>query len=123
MDNNNFTLSAYQVEDHTDVLVINFTGTVDLNNYEEFHDQLSQIFKDYPAEERVVLNIEKLKFINSMAIGVIAQFHVQAIGEQRELIVAGGAENVLLPMEMIGIFNLMPHYQSLDEAIAGDDEG
>ena len=99
------------------VLVISLAGEFDLHSVKEFR----QVFEDAAEKkgvQKVLLDFQKVSFIDSSGIGIILGRYKQlkAGGGKIALVnLAGGARHVF---ELSGVLKLIKAYHSTEEALA-----
>ena len=81
----------------------------------EFSDDMRKSVKDGP--EKVILNLEKLEYITSAGVGVIAAGYTSAQRAQKRLMLCSVTPKVRRVLEICGILDVVPAYDSEAEAL------
>lgn len=98
------------------VKIVKFAGQLDSSNVEEKKLFFDEIIKQNPANLCLLFDFEKLTYMNSRAIGCLAECleAIQAGGGR--MVIARPPENVHDILRVVGIEKVIPIYPTLDSA-------
>ena len=96
------------------VTVVQIAGFVDAQNYGAFQDALGAVSgKRHPL---VILDFEKVDYVNSSGIGLVIKHHQVCKENGGELVLAGVSKPVGLTMHMLGVSSFVPFLESREAA-------
>ncbi len=100
---------------HDGVLVLKVTGR--LNYYSRKTFQAVMRNAERGAVDHVVINLEQVEYLDSVAIGLLALSQARLALKGIVLSLVGPQSNVMKVLEMANIPKLIPIYQTEEEAI------
>jgi len=95
-------------------MVVKFNGEFDKAGYEEVKDELGQLVNDFKGST-LVFDLGELKFINSEGIGYFMSVHTHLVTDGKKLVLVGPNAHVADVFNAIGIMEIMPIFNSVDE--------
>lgn len=60
------------IREREEVPVIDLEGEIDVYTYPKLSDALQFVFEKYPQTQDIVINLDKIRYIDSTGLGVIA---------------------------------------------------
>jgi anti-sigma B factor antagonist len=60
------------IRENNNIPVIDLEGEVDVYTYPKLSDALQYIFQSYPDSKNLIVNLDKIRYIDSTGLGVIA---------------------------------------------------
>lgn len=100
--------------DEKGYVVVKFSGELDKAGLEVVKEDLNKLTESV-NEKYLVLDFTDLNFINSEGIGFLMTMHYRLTKKEKELVVIGAAEHVFDVLKVIGLLNVMKHFDSLEE--------
>ncbi|MED4879003.1 STAS domain-containing protein [Anoxybacillus geothermalis] len=97
------------------ICTLSWTEDITLNNVESFRRALDQLLAG-PADQLVV-NMEGVKYINSAALGAIADSVMAARSRQKELVIAGVKGSLEEIFHIVKFSSFMKLFATEKEAI------
>jgi len=91
-------------------------GQLDESNADEFAPKIYELIQSLENESTLILDMEKLSYINSKSIGYIADFYNKITEKQGKLIIAKPAKNIQDILSVVGLDQMIPLTQTLEEA-------
>lgn len=110
----NLTINSSKIGQNSKDIVIKFEGDFDKAGYDMISDPLKQAIKDFDGKN-LVFDFTRLKFINSEGIGHLMEIHTHLIKEDKALIVVGLSDYIADVFETIGMNDIMPIFDNLDD--------
>jgi len=96
--------------------VISFDGEFDKAGHSEVSTELDDAVKAF-AGTNLVFDFTRLKFINSEGIGYLMEIHTHLLKGDKKIVIVGLNSHVKDVFETIGISEIIPVYDSLDDFI------
>jgi anti-anti-sigma factor len=107
-----------QTEESGDILIIHIdVDKININNYDTLRETLQS--KTKKTSGTVILNLEKVSFIDSSGLGLIITFHRYLQSSKRELRLANCNDKVNAVIDVADITDVIGSYKSIDEALKG----
>lgn len=103
------------LERRDDCIVLHLQGEFDSFYCGPFLEKLEQLMAE--GEQRVALNMRKVKFINSTALGTIIKASKMLAAEKGKLVVSSPSTFCKSTMESIGLPHVVPLLADDDEAV------
>jgi len=98
-------------------LIYRLRGVLGESTYSyDFSDDMRKSIKDGP--EKVILNLEKLEYITSAGVGVIAAGYTSAQRADKRLLLCAVTPKVRRVLEICGILDVVPACDTEAEALA-----
>lgn len=60
------------IRDKNNIPIIDLEGEIDVYTYPKLSDAIQHIFETFPQTKNLVINLEKIRYIDSTGLGVIA---------------------------------------------------
>ena len=92
--------------------VVNFEGNYDKFGLEQVKENIEKLV-DTCENKYLVFNFAKLNFINSESIGFLLTLHSRLVKKDKSLVLLQAPNNVKDVLEVIGMFKIISHYDSL----------
>lgn len=112
--NVNLKLNFLEADKVNGVQVVVFDGEFDKAGFAEVKDELTNFVKAFDLKS-LVFDFGKLKYINSEGIGFLMEVHTHLIQRDRKLIVVALNANVKDIFTAIGIADIVPLFDSLND--------
>ena len=103
------------------VEIMAVTGAIHAEDNEAFGGALEDLRKR--KRFRVVIDAQKLDYLNSRAVGTMVAFSRDARICGGRLVIVRPSATVHKILKAVGLLSLVPSYDTLDEAIAACSEG
>lgn len=118
--NMNFQLTFEQQPQRPQVSIIKISGEIDEYVLDDFKKKLDEHLKKNEFET-YIFHLSELKFINSIVISYFAEIYSGLNQKNRKMIFADGNEAIVDIFDLVGFFNLVEHYESIDKALESLD--
>lgn len=105
-----------QMERKQHVLCIRLIGELDHHSAEELRTQVNIVMNQYPVDS-LLLNLEKLDFMDSSGLGVILGRYKQMVQLGGEMVVCGISPAVNRLFQMSGIYKIIRLVEDEEEAL------
>jgi anti-sigma B factor antagonist len=109
---------ALAVEPLANLVVVRFPAQLDVSNVDEVAGQLREAIA--PGDSAVVADLTETALRDSSGVHVILQARDWATADEVELRLAVPPGPALAALKLAGVDELVPIYQALDEALAGE---
>lgn len=109
-------LKVENVGNSIDVRLIRFNGDFDSTNAESTLDQITRLMNE--GFVKIIVDFSKLRYINSMGMGVLMHIHKAAREKMGYLKIACINEDVYEVFEIVGADRFLEVFNSVDAAIA-----
>lgn len=96
-----------------DILILELDGKLE-DDYKLYETQIQELIKN---ENKVILDCEKLLYINSLGLRVLLRIFKQLLQKQGKLIFCKLNQNVKDVFLITGFMQLFEIYKTIDEAI------
>jgi anti-anti-sigma factor len=104
-----------QIEDRAGVRLVHITGPLDSETHDQFRNQLDPIVR--PPRVRIVLDCEKLTYVNSRGIMLLAHYQ-RATGLNLSFFgIAALNPRILKGIELLGMSTMIKPYPTVAEAM------
>lgn len=102
-----------------DYIIVRFCGEMDCVNAPYYRHQLNTIFEENSGN--VIFDFSNITFIDSSGIGLVLGRYNQLRFDNRQLILTGLNKVSYNLFELTGLFQIMPYYQTIEEAIKREE--
>lgn len=99
-----------------DYQVLKFIGELDKAGYMEIHQEVDDIVSKFQLKT-LVFDFTELKFINSESIGYLVETHSALAKNGKVLALVGADAHVKDVLKAIGISEIIPIYENLQDFI------
>lgn len=107
-------LSLQFLEPLNDYQIVNFSGDFDKAGFAEIKAKISDFVMNFSLKT-VIFDFSGLKFINSEGIGFLMEVHTHLVQRDRKLVVVGLNAHVKDVFNAIGIAEIVPSFDSVNE--------
>ncbi len=97
--------------------IVRFNGEFDKAGQSEVKEALDDAVKSFDGST-LVFDFNALKFINSEGIGYLMEIHTHLMNRDKRLVIVGLNAHVKDVFQTIGIGEIIPVYESLDDFLA-----
>ncbi len=111
-----YTLREVECPDGQKATVVELNGSVDPSSIDDFDAIFDTLLEQ--GSVRIVMDLAKLKYINSTGMGMMVQYYDQLTDEGGGLVLMTVQAKIILVLEMLGLQELFPIVATEDEAIA-----
>ena len=94
---------------------ISFSGQLDETNVDLEAKKIYEVI-DAVAEPNLVLDFENLTYMNSKSIGYVTDWYSRTAAKNGRIVIARPRPNILDILKVVGITQIIPIYDTLDEA-------
>lgn len=101
-------------EEKTHIVVIN--GQLDESTVDEFAEKVYALIDTIESNSKVIFDLEGLTYLNSKSLGYTTDFYNKIIAKESKLILAKPQANVKDEFNLIGLDQIIPFTQTLNEA-------
>lgn len=108
----------YEINNHH--IIVKFYGEIDCVNAPYYRHQLNRLFEE--NEENVIFDFSNTSFIDSSGIGLVIGRYNQLKFDNRTLALTGLNKVSYHLFELTGLFQIMPYYQTIEDAQKGGKE-
>jgi len=98
------------------IKIIVLEGMLDESNADEFAPKIYEFIESMDNETSVILDLEKLTYMNSKSIGYIADYYNKVSAKNGKIVIAKPARNVKETLSVVGLDQMIPFTQTLEEA-------
>lgn len=95
-------------------VVVKFSGELDKAGLDVIKENLNMLTESIEGKY-LVLDFSDLNFINSEGIGFLMTMQYRLTKKDKELVVVGAAEHVFDVLMVIGLLNVIKHFDTLEE--------
>lgn len=95
-------------------MAVKFDGEFDKAGHGEIREELDKTVKGFSGSV-IVFDFTNLKFINSEGIGYLMEIHTHLVNRDKKLVIVGMNNHVADVFKTIGISEIIPVYDTLDE--------
>lgn len=110
----NLSVSVEEPKKGQNYQVVKFMGEFDKAGHTEVREQLDNSVEDFKYKF-LIFDFAGLKFINSEGIGYLMEIHTHLVQRDKQLVIIGLNSHVKDVFETIGIAEIIPIYEDLDE--------
>jgi anti-anti-sigma factor len=100
------------------IKIARFEGQLDSSNVEEKQKMFNEIITRNPKNLFFIFDFEKLTYMNSRAIGCLAECHATLEKGGGRIVIADPAENIMDILKVVGIEKFVLVYPTVDAAKA-----
>lgn len=112
--NANLKINFSEADKNQNFQVVSFDGEFDKAGFAEIKDELTNFVKSFELKS-LIFDFSKLKYINSEGIGFLMEVHTHMIQRDRKLVVTNLSANVKDIFTAIGIADIIPIFDSLND--------
>ena len=98
------------------IKLIALEGILDESNADDFAPKVYEVIEQMPDQTSVILDLEKLSYMNSKSIGYIADYYNKVTAKGGKIVIAKPARNVKETLSVVGLDQMIPFTQTLEEA-------
>lgn len=110
-----YTLREVDCPDGQKATVVELNGSVDPSSIDDFDAIFDTLLEQ--GSIRIVMDLAKLKYINSTGMGMMVQYYDQLTDEGGGLVLMTVQAKIILVLEMLGLQELFPIVATEEEAI------
>jgi len=96
--------------------VLHFEGELDSSNVDAEAEAINDLVADLADGTYMILDFEKLDYLNSKSIGYLTYWHVKLQHKHAEVVVAAPRDNIQDILNVVGITQIVKMFPTLDEA-------
>lgn len=96
--------------------LMKFSGQLDESNVDEKAKEIYDIIASVPQGLFLIFDFEKLEYMNSKSIGYLTDWYTKLNEKKGGIVIASARPNILDILQVVGLTQLIPCFQSLDEA-------
>lgn len=94
--------------------VVSFDGDLDRAGQNAIQEQIDKLVSNF-SYTFLVFDFNNLNFINSEGIGLLMTIHAHLVKTKKGLIIIRAKSHVKDVLGAIGIFSLLPYYETLED--------
>ena len=110
-----------QIEEREGIRVIHVTGPLDSETHDSLKELLDPLVKQ--AHVRIVLDCERLSYVNSKGLMLLARYHRTAVQNLSFFGIAALNSRLVKEVALLGLDRLVKTYATVEEAVAAAGEG
>lgn len=112
-----YTISdLMSIQSDKQIKLITLEGQLDESNVDAFAPKIYEVIETMDSGQSMILDFEKVSYLNSKSIGYITDFYSQLLSKGSKLILAKPASNIRDIFNVVGIDQVIPLTQTLEEA-------
>lgn len=104
-----------EIEDRDGIRVVHVSGPLDSMTHEQFKGQLDAMVNQ--PRVRIVLDCEKLTYVNSTGLTLLARYHRTAIQNLSFFGIAALNARILKAIDLLGMGKLVKSYPTIADAL------
>jgi stage II sporulation protein AA (anti-sigma F factor antagonist) len=104
-----------EVEDCNGIGVVHIAGPLDPMTHDTFRSKLDPLVA--PSRFRLVLDCEKLTYVNSTGLTLLARYHRSALQARSFFGIAALNPRILKAIDLLGMGNLVKPYPTVADAL------
>jgi anti-anti-sigma factor len=104
-----------EIEDRDGIRLIHVSGPLDSMTHDQFKAQMDPLVRQ--ARIRIVLDCEKLTYVNSTGLTLLVRYHRTAIQNLAFFGIAALNPRILKAIDLLGMGKLVKPYPTVEEAI------
>jgi len=109
----NLTITTSEVKNDNHQ-IIKFRGEFDKAGHSDIREELDDLVQNFAAKT-LVFDFSRLKFINSEGIGYLMEIHTHLINKDKKLVILSINKHVEDVFKTIGITEIIPVYEKLED--------
>lgn len=98
------------------IKLVTLEGQLDESNVDAFAPKIYEIIEQLESNSSLIIDLEKLTYLNSKSIGYISDFYTQLTNKGGKLILAKPAGNIRDIFNVVGLDQVISLTQTLEEA-------
>jgi anti-sigma B factor antagonist len=98
------------------IKLITLEGQLDESNVDAFAPKVYEVIEQLPSNSSIIIDLEKLTYLNSKSIGYISDFYTQLQAKSSKLIITKPASNIRDIFNVVGLDQVIDITQTLEEA-------
>lgn len=102
--------------DGTVAKLVRFQGQLDESNVDEKAKTIYGLLEQYPQNLYLLFDFEGLEYMNSKSIGYLTDWYGKITEGKGKIVIAKTRSNILDILQVVGLTQLVPCYQTMDEA-------
>lgn len=112
-----YTISdLISIQNDKQIKLITLEGQLDESNVDAFAPKVYEIIEQLPENSSLIIDLEKLSYLNSKSIGYISDFYTQLLNKNSKLLLAKPASNIRDIFNVVGLDQVISITQTLEEA-------
>ena len=96
--------------------IVHIVGQMDTGTLEQRKNILEDLIQKNPQKFFLILDLDKLEYINSRGIGFLAECNEKIIKGNGKMVIARPTANVSDILKVVGLDNFIKTFASMDEA-------
>ena len=98
------------------IKVVILQGQLDESNVDGFAPKIYEMIANMEPQTSVIFDFQGLTYLNSKSIGYIADFYNQITAKEGKIIIAKAANNIKDILNVVGMDQMIPLTQTMEEA-------
>ncbi|KKR06983.1 MAG: hypothetical protein UT33_C0006G0059 [Candidatus Peregrinibacteria bacterium GW2011_GWC2_39_14] len=113
----NITIEDVQTgKENTFVKLVTIAGQLDESNVDEKSTMIYELISKTPANLSLIFNLENLEYMNSKSIGYLTDWYGKISSANGKMVIVKAKPNVADVLQVVGLTQLIPIFNSLEEA-------
>ncbi|HBB02972.1 MAG: anti-sigma F factor antagonist [Candidatus Peregrinibacteria bacterium GW2011_GWF2_38_29] len=113
----NITVEDVQTgKENTFVKLVTIVGQLDESNVDEKSTMIYELISKTPANLSLIFNLENLEYMNSKSIGYLTDWYGKISSANGKMVIVKAKPNVADVLQVVGLTQLIPIFNSLEEA-------
>ena len=108
-----------EIEDRDGIRVIHVSGPLDSMTHDSFKSQMDPLVNQ--PRVRIVLDCEKLTYVNSTGLTLLARYHRSALQNRSFFGIAALNPRILKAIDLLGMGNLVKPFPTVADALRAAD--
>jgi len=97
-------------------ILISIEGQLDETNVDNMAENIYKIIADNPKNLHLLLDFEKLSYLNSKALGFLTDWYTRITDAGGKIVIAKPAQNIMDILQAVGISKFIKCYPEITEA-------
>lgn len=110
------TMMDVKYEITEDILIARLSGELDHHSAAGIREDIDQAVEAFRALKLILL-LDQITFMDSAGIGVVMGRYNKMKGRRGKLFLAGGGEYIRKILGMAGVYTIIKHYDTAQEAV------
>lgn len=114
--NNNQENIFFQKSKKENIKIVKFNWHLDESNVKTEGGKIYTFVKKLPKGDNLIFDFKDLKYLNSLWLGYISDWHVKITDQDGQIIIINANENILDILDVIGIKQIIPTLKDINSA-------
>lgn len=112
-----FSIDESMFPDHPEIAVVTASGEMDMTELQRVESVMNPLLENNSVA-MVVFDVSELSYMNSRSVGLLMNYYGILKERNRQLILVGLQDGVKDTLSLVGVTQLVPIYDSLEDFAA-----